>query len=169
VTDCSIRVSSAAGIDWQPITNINDQIAAVQDSLDAIINDSNLNPKLAEELVGANGTLQDAITELGSGNTQAGLQRLEQAMSDIEPALEAAVADGSLDASQANQIMNDLALVAQRIAVQAIEDAQERGGDPTQIEEAQLDLDDGDALRESGAYMEAVDKYKDALAKAEGA
>ncbi len=43
------------------------------------------------------------------------------------------------------------------------------GGEPSKIADADQSLIDGDALRESGNYKDAVNKYKDALANAEGA
>ena len=51
----------------------------------------------------------------------------------------------------------------------ALEEAIAQGGDAGEIDEAELALDDGDALRDSGTFKDAVNKYKDALAKAESA
>ncbi len=42
-------------------------------------------------------------------------------------------------------------------------------GDPIIIDDAEQALADGDALRDLGAFKDAVNKYKDALAKAESA
>ena len=45
-----------------------------------------------------------------------------------------------------------------------------RGGEPNVIADAQQALGDGDILRATGAlFKDAVNKYKDALAKAESA
>ena len=43
------------------------------------------------------------------------------------------------------------------------------GGDPVKIADAELALDDGDALRTAALFEDAVETYKDALATAEGA
>ena len=42
-------------------------------------------------------------------------------------------------------------------------------GDPDKIANAELALDDGDALRAAALFKDAVAKYRDALATAEGA
>ena len=78
----------------------------------------------------------------------------------------AAVKDGLLDAKQVTELMDELAGVARQLAASAIEDATARGGDPVKTVEAAGALADGDALRASGAFKDAVNKYKDALAKA---
>ncbi len=83
--------------------------------------------------------------------------------------LEAAVQDGLLDATEGAQLMDQLAGVAQQLAENAINEAIAQGGNATTIAEAQLALALGDALRASGAFKDAVNKYKDALAKAESA
>jgi hypothetical protein len=106
-----------------------------------------------------------AALKYESYDRQAALQNIERALSVLHPAVE----DGSLDATQGTELMDQLAQVARQIALEALQDAEARGGDPTQIEEAQLYLEEGDALRFSGSFTEAVDKYKDALVKAEGA
>ena len=58
---------------------------------------------------------------------------------------------------------------ARQLAVEAIDEATARGGNAAKIAEARRSLADGDALRASGASKAAVDKYKDAAGKAEGA
>ena len=70
---------------------------------------------------------------------------------------------------------------ARQLAVDAIDEAIAQGGDQGDIDDAQTFLSDGDALRAFGnsgecgpgscacAFKSAVNKYKDALAKAEGA
>ena len=83
--------------------------------------------------------------------------------------LEAAVQDGLLDAAQGEQLMEDLAAAARKLAANALDEAVAQGGDPAKIIEAQQAFVQGDGLRASGAFKDAVNKYKDALAKAEGA
>ncbi len=83
--------------------------------------------------------------------------------------LEAAVNDGLLDSVQGNQLMDQLTEIARVLAVEAIDEAIAQGGDAGEIGDAQQAVADGDTLRGSGAFKDAVNKYKDALAKAEGA
>ena len=93
-------------------------------------------------------------------------------MSNIEGAvgdLEAAVGlDPTVD-SDLIDLMDELAGIAQQLATEALDEAIAQGGDPGDINDAQQALADGDALRASGAFKDAVNKYKDALAKAESA
>ena len=63
--------------------------------------------------------------------------------------------------------MDDLAAIAREIAADAVAEATALGGDPEVIAAAQQALDDGDTLRDSRAFKDAVSQYRDALAKAE--
>ena len=83
--------------------------------------------------------------------------------------LEAAVKDGLLDPTQGIQLMDQFAGIAQQIAADALDEAIAQGGDPGEINDAQQALDEGDGLRASEAFKDAVNKYKDALSKAESA
>jgi hypothetical protein len=58
---------------------------------------------------------------------------------------------------------------ARQLAVDAIKEATSRGGEQTKIAEANRALAEGDALRAATSFKSAVNKYKDALSKAEGA
>jgi hypothetical protein len=51
--------------------------------------------------------------------------------------------------------------------VNAIEEAIAAGGDPVVIADTQQYLADGDSLRDQESFKDAVNKYKDAVAKAE--
>ena len=51
----------------------------------------------------------------------------------------------------------------------AIKEATTRGGNAGKIAEANAALAQGDAHRDAGNFKDAVNKYKDALSKAEGA
>jgi hypothetical protein len=53
--------------------------------------------------------------------------------------------------------------------VDAIKEATARGGKQAEIAEANRALLEGDALRDVGSFKAAVNKYKDALGKAESA
>ena len=65
--------------------------------------------------------------------------------------------------------MDQFAAIARQLAVDAIDQAIAQGGDSGEINDAQQALAEGDALRASEAFKDAVANYKDALAKAEGA
>jgi hypothetical protein len=65
--------------------------------------------------------------------------------------------------------MNRVTGAARQLTVDAIDSATARAGTPSKIDDARRALADGDALRSGGSYKSAVNKYKDALAKAEGA
>lgn len=75
----------------------------------------------------------------------------------------------SLDSAQGTQLMNILSAAARDLAASVIHRAVDRGGDPNKITEAGRALAEGDALRASGKFQNAFNKYKDALSKAEGA
>ena len=86
----------------------------------------------------------------------------------ISGGLEAAVIEG-LDPADGEELMDALAGIARQLAVDAINQAIASGGDEVKIATAEQALDDGDELRTAGAYKDAVNEYKDALAEAEGA
>ena len=98
-------------------------------------------------------------------DNQAAMGAIEGAVGDLE----AAVSAGLLDSVQGTQCMTQLASAARQLAVAAIDAAIAGGGDPDKIADAQLALDDGDALRSAESFKDAVAMYKDALAQAEGA
>jgi hypothetical protein len=58
---------------------------------------------------------------------------------------------------------------ARQLAVDAIKEAAARGGKQAEIAEANRSLAAGDAVRDAGSFKAAVNKYKDALGKAESA
>ncbi len=75
---------------------------------------------------------------------------------------------GDLETLDGFEVYKDhLAGVARELAVDAVEQAIAVGGDLGVIAEAQQYLSEGDALRVSGSFKDAINKYKDALAKAE--
>ena len=63
--------------------------------------------------------------------------------------------------------MNQFATIARQLAVTALSQGFGLPGDPVVLADAQQALDDGDTDRASGAFKDAVSKYKDALSKAE--
>ena len=64
--------------------------------------------------------------------------------------------------------MDDLTGVTRQIAEDALNEAIACDPDNPDLDDAQQALDEGDALRASEAFKDAVNEYKDALAKAEG-
>jgi hypothetical protein len=81
--------------------------------------------------------------------------------------LEAAVKEGRLDSTEGVELMDHLAWIARQLATHALNQALDQVGPCGETDEAQVYLDKGDALRDSGALKDAGKKYKDALAKAE--
>ena len=83
--------------------------------------------------------------------------------------LEAAVKSKLLGASQRNAFLERIAGAARLLAVEAIEEAEDVGGDAAKIAEAKDALAKGDERVDAKRFKDAVAKYKDALSKAEGA
>ena len=65
--------------------------------------------------------------------------------------------------------MRDIAAFARIIATQAIDAAKARNGNAGKIAQAEAARAQGDARVTANRFKEAVAKYKDAVAKAEGA
>ncbi len=122
---------------------------------------------LADKILDVVQKLETALQELAKTppDRQAALGSIEGAVGDLE----AAVKDGLLYAEQGAQLMDQLAEVARQLATDALALAQAQpSADADVIADAQQSLADGDALRAPGAFKDAVNNYKDALAKAEG-
>ncbi len=137
------------------------------DVLQDIVADPSTDPELAEEVEDVIPSLQTALVELNKTppDNQAAVGNIEGAVGDLEATI-------GLDPAQdpvLTDLMNQLAGVAQQLAVDAIAEAIAQGGDSGEISDAQVSLMEGDALRASEAFKDAVNKYKDALAKAESA
>ena len=122
---------------------------------------------LADKVEDAKAYLETALAELVKTppDNQAAVANLEGAVGDLE----AAVSDGLLDPTQGTDLMDQLAGAARKLAVDALNQAIAQGGDPDSISDAEQALAEGDALRALGAFKDAVNAYKDALAKAESA
>ena len=105
---------------------------------------------------------QMAVAELNKtpSDNQAAVGNIEGAVGELE----AAVQEG-LYPAQGAELMDGFAAVARRLATAAID----RGGDYGKIAVAQMARAQGDALRASGTFKDAVNEYKDAVANAEGA
>ena len=119
----------------------------------------------ADKVADAAAKAQTALMELDKTppDNQAALGNIEGAVGELE----AAINEG-LDTAQANALMDQLLAIARQIVMTALDQAIALGSaDPSVIEEAEMFLDDGDALRDVGDFKDAVNKYKDALSKAE--
>ena len=141
-------------------------IASVNLDLREIVAD-NPGTELADKLDDAIAKLDVAAAELDKTppDNQAGLGNIEGAVGEIE----AAVSSSLLDADVGVQLMDRLAGVARRIAENGLNEAIAQVGSTDVINDAQDALEEGDGLRKAGAYKDAVNKFKDALAKAESA
>jgi serine protease AprX len=140
-------------------------IASAIAELDAIIA---ANPgSRSDKLEDARDKLRKALEELKKTPParQAAMGAIEGALGDLE----AAAAEGHLDATQSTRVLDRVTGAARQLAVDALDEATSRGGKQGEIAEANRALNEGDALRAVGSFKAAVNKYKDALAKAESA
>jgi hypothetical protein len=96
---------------------------------------------------------------------QAAVGNIEGAVGDLE----AAVDDGLLDAEQGTELMNLLTCAAWQLAAGAVYQAIDCDADADKIADAEQALAEAQGLWLDGAYKDAANKFKDALAKAEGA
>ncbi len=134
-------------------------IADVQDLVDSGVPDQGKGADvIAKALV--------AVAELEKtpSDNQAAVGNIEGAVGELE----AAVQEG-LDPAQGAELMDGFAAVARQLAIAAIDDAIDRGGDYGKIAVAQMARAQGDKLRAPGTFKDAVNEYKDAVANAEGA
>jgi len=141
-----------------------DPIAQIENTIDEFMD-------LIETSTPATDKLEDAVAKETAleelyktpPDNQAAVGNLEGAVGDIEEA----VTDGYLDPEEGTQLMHQLAQAARQLAVEAIDEAIDQGGDSRIVAEAQYYIEEGDALRAAEYFKDAVNKYKDALAKAE--
>jgi hypothetical protein len=140
-----------------------DVLDAAFDEIDAMIA---ADPSHADKLEDVRAKLETAVAELRKTPParQAALGAIEGAVGEIE----SAVSSGDLTAAQGASLTDRITGAARQLAVDAIDEARDRGGNAAKIAEAERALADGDALR-AGAPKAAVNKYKDAAGKAEGA
>ena len=134
--------------------------------LQDIVNNNPGTP-LADKIEDAKAKTQTAVNELNKepADNQAAIGNIEGAVGDLEVAVNA----GLFDPEEGAQLMDQLAGIARQIAADALAQAIDGGGNPTIIAEAQQALADGDALRISGAFKDAINNYKVGLTKAESA
>jgi hypothetical protein len=153
--------------DANGIVSPQQQLESACDDLQDIV-DNNPGTPLADKVEDALAKCQTAKDELTKEppDNQAAVGNIEGVVGDLE----AAVKDELLDAEQGTNLMDQLAGIARSLAVDAIDQANaDPQSDPDSISEAEQYLADGDLLVEYEAFKDAVNKYKDALAKAESA
>ena len=120
-----------------------------------------------EKLLDALDKLDTALEELKKSppDNEAAVGNLEGAVGEIEAAI-----DEGLNVSDGTQLMDQLAEISRQLAVAAIDFAlNQPNADQGQISDAQDFLAEGDMLRDSGDFKDAVNNYKDALEEAEDA
>jgi subtilisin family serine protease len=141
-----------------------DVLDAAFDEIDAMIA---ADPSHADKLEDVRAKLETAVAELRKTPParQAALGAIEGAVGEIE----SAVSSGDLTAAQGESLTDRVTGAGRQLAVEAIDEATARDGSSVKIAEAQNALAEGDALRAGGASKSAVNKYKDAAGKAEGA
>ena len=127
--------------------------------------DTDPDSPLSDKVEDARARMLVALEELEKTppDRQAALGILEGVIGDLEAA--AAEDPGS----ELVDVMIAVAGIARVAAQAAIVDAIGRGGEASKIDEAQRALADGDEHRERQEFKDAVARYKDALAIAEGA
>lgn len=140
------------------LENIADELQSTMDSYSG----TSLLDKLEDVLA----KVETALDELEKSppDNQAAVGNIDGAVGDLE----AAVIEW-LNPDQGAQLMDCLAGIARQLAVDALNYAIDHGGKSDEIGDAQEYLAEGDTLRASEAYKDVVNKYKDALAKAESA
>ena len=157
---CAEVTSFSVFLAVQPV-RLPDIIAQLQE-----IVDNNPGTPLADKIEDALAKAQTALDELNKEppDNQAAVGNIEGAVGDLE----AAVSEG-LDSEQGTELMDLLVGIPRTLAADALDGAIAHGQcDSDVIDDAQQGLDEGDELRAEGAFKDAVNKYKDALAKAEG-
>jgi hypothetical protein len=142
------------------------EVEEVVGQLQQIVDD-NPGTSLADKAEDALAKAQTALDELAKTppDYQAAVGNMEGAVGDLE----AAVNDGLLDAEQGTELMHLLTCSAWQLAVGAICQAIDCQADADKIAEAEQALNEGEELWIDGAYKDAVNKFKDGLAKAGGA
>jgi len=159
-----LRFNTEYLLDQLPVTSVTVTVETVRDDLQDLI-DADPGSPLADKLEDARDKLNSALSKLDANDVQGALGEIEGAVGDIQ----ATVDDGLLDSVTGNQFMDDLAGAARALAVEAIDDAIARSGDPSKISDAQTALADGDVDRANLMFKDAVANYKDAVSQAEGA
>lgn len=122
---------------------------------------------LASKLNDALAKLDDAMVELAKTppDRVAALGKVEGALGELEDA----VKDSGLNNAEGTRWMDQLAGSARQLAGDALNRAIAQCPNDSETIQAQQALAQGDALRSTGKFKEAVDRYRQSLSKAESA
>ena len=154
-----------------PEETLENQIDALQDIIDEA------DPALASTAADATSKVETAVEELTKTppDNQGGIGNIEGAVGELEVALE--LLDPVEDPDEVAALtaaIDALVGAARQLAVDAIAEADAQMIDANVLMDAELALAEGDALRAGDpamgippAFKDAVNKYKDALSKAE--
>jgi len=135
-------------------------LSDISDDIQALI-DANAGTSIEDKLNDAKSKVDDAIGKIGSDNQDA-VSMIEGAEGDVE-----AAENEGLDPNDGFVVMDDLAGVGSQMAQDAIDQGEDLECDGSIIGDALDSLSEGDSLRTSESFKDAVSKYKDAVSKAE--
>lgn len=149
---------------WRLVFSAEDRIRDVITTIEEIL--PTVSEDVADKLEDVLEGLEEALDELSENppDIADAIDEIQDAAKEIEKAIKK-----GLDPSIGTALLQVLAGVARDLAVEAINDAIARGGDPGDIAEAQEKLAEGDALRDAGEYADAINQYEKAADKAEDA
>lgn len=166
VADTSGESDSASSLAIIQPCSPSDLIIDVVKVVEVVI-ESNQGTPLADKMEDAAAKTQTALDEAYKTppDNQAAVGNIEGAVGELE----AAINDELLDIELGTQLQDHLTSIARQMAMDAISQAIALNGDTGKIHEAMESLTEGDDLRNSEVFKDAVNKYKDALSKAEGA
>jgi len=146
--------------------NLNQVTEDTIDQIDSVSQQYSGTP-VEDKLLAAMDKLDTALVELAkpTPDNEAAIGNMEGVVGEIEAAI-----SESMDLAEATQIMDDIAEIVRQMAVSAINLAlNEPNADSVMLSDAQNYLAEGDMLRDSGAFKDAVNEYKEALSEANGA
>ncbi|MFQ5656767.1 MAG: Ig-like domain-containing protein [Candidatus Methylomirabilales bacterium] len=131
-----------------------------------VIVDSNPGTPLADKVEDALDKCRDALGDLAETppDNQDAVGKIKDAVAKVD----AAINEG-LNPQEGTKRMDQLARTARQLATEALDQAIDEGGDSGKIADAQEARTEGDALRASSEFRDAVAKYREALQKAESA
>ena len=144
-----------------------DALEEVIEMLTPLADDPNIADAIEKLRGQKNGKARNgALDLLQQGNWNAALEKIKQALQELEAAK---AADPTLDLLSAKTL---LALAAKSVAVQALEDAERLAnvpGEQQKVAQARQLLAEGDSLLASGAdLLGAVSKYQEAVRQVQG-
>jgi len=151
---------------YDPSPTPEEQAELLIDELGDIIL-ANTGTPLADAMQDTIDQAQDVLNELNETPPDNG--DAVGSIGDVVSELQAAVDDELLGSTLGAELMDQFTGIARQLAVNAIDEVIAQGGDADVISEAQGLLAEGDALRTSEAFEDAVDSYEDAVSEAEDA